>query len=118
MNGWLICGALLLCGGWLVAACRERWHRSIHRRDRAAVLRLEAQLAKAHAISGLIPICAACKRVRNGQGAWETVEEYIRDRSQSEFSHGLCPHCVEDWESQVREMRERKASESSVIHTD
>ncbi|HYE25519.1 MAG TPA: hypothetical protein VEG32_10010, partial [Clostridia bacterium] len=80
--------------------------------DRAAVLRLEAQVAEAHAISGLIPICAACKRIRNEQGAWETVEEYIRDRSQSEFSHGLCPHCGESWESQVREMRERKTPET------
>jgi hypothetical protein len=46
-------------------------------------------------LEGIIPICAACKRVRDDQGYWHQVEQYIRERSGAEFSHGLCPECTE-----------------------
>jgi len=55
---------------------------------------LQASLSKVRLLSGLIPICAHCKKVRNDQGYWEQVENYIRDHSQAEFSHGLCPGCL------------------------
>lgn len=46
-------------------------------------------------LRGIIPICTACKKVRDDQGYWQQVETYIRDRSGAEFSHSLCPDCVE-----------------------
>jgi HAMP domain-containing protein len=46
-------------------------------------------------ITGLVPICAECKRIRNEQGKWEPVEQYVRAHSEAEFTHGLCPHCLE-----------------------
>ncbi len=55
---------------------------------------LQASLSKVRLLSGLIPICAHCKKIRNDQGYWEQVENYIRDHSQAEFSHGLCPDCL------------------------
>ena len=43
---------------------------------------------------GLLPICASCKKVREKGGGWRQIESYIRDHSEAEFSHGLCPECA------------------------
>ena len=61
--------------------------------------RLIAELKKAlsdvKALSGLLPICASCKRIRDDKGYWNQIESYIKDHSEAEFSHGICPDCVE-----------------------
>ena len=46
-------------------------------------------------LRGIIPICAACKKVRDDKGYWQQVEAYVRDRSDAEFSHSICPECLE-----------------------
>ena len=46
-------------------------------------------------LSGLLPICSFCKKIRNKEGDWELLESYITARSESKFSHGLCPECRE-----------------------
>jgi len=43
----------------------------------------------------LLPICATCKKIRNNDGTWSEVEVYIRNHSESDFSHGICPSCIE-----------------------
>jgi PAS domain S-box-containing protein len=63
---------------------------------------LQATLSRVRLLSGLIPICAHCKKIRNDQGYWEQVESYIRDHSQAEFSHGLCPDCLPLFKRQGR----------------
>jgi PAS domain S-box-containing protein len=45
-------------------------------------------------LSGLLPICASCKKIRNDRGSWEQMEQYIRSHSEAEFSHGICPECM------------------------
>lgn len=45
-------------------------------------------------LSGLLPICAACKKVRDDTGYWTQLEQYITKHSQATFSHGLCPECM------------------------
>jgi hypothetical protein len=45
-------------------------------------------------ITGLVPICAECKRIRDAQGNWEPVESYVSNRSEAEFTHGMCPECA------------------------
>lgn len=47
-------------------------------------------------ITGLVPICAQCKRIRDDQDNWEPVEKYVREHSEAEFTHGLCPDCAFD----------------------
>lgn len=47
-------------------------------------------------LKGLIPICANCKKVRNDDGFWEQVEVYIRDHSEADFSHSICPNCIKE----------------------
>ena len=48
------------------------------------------------AIGGLLPICAHCKKIREDDGSWVSIENYISDHSEAEFSHGLCPDCVKE----------------------
>ncbi|MEI6126980.1 MAG: PAS domain-containing protein [Pseudomonadota bacterium] len=49
---------------------------------------------KGKLLNGLLPICASCKKIRDTGGYWHQLEKYIRDHSEAEFSHGLCPECV------------------------
>jgi Ca2+/Na+ antiporter len=46
-------------------------------------------------LRGLIPICASCKRIRDDEGYWRQIETYVRDHSEADFSHGICPACLE-----------------------
>lgn len=55
---------------------------------------LQKALAQVKTLSGLLPICASCKKIRNDQGYWEQMEMYIRNHSEAEFSHGYCPECA------------------------
>lgn len=55
---------------------------------------LSEALAEVKKLSGLLPICSYCKRIRDDQGYWSQVEEYIVNHSEAEFSHGLCPECA------------------------
>jgi PAS domain S-box-containing protein len=55
---------------------------------------LEEALVKVKTLRGLIPICANCKKIRDDSGFWQQVEVYMRDHSEAQFSHGLCPECL------------------------
>jgi PAS domain S-box-containing protein len=76
--------------------------RDISRRKQAEeererlILQLQEALARVKTLSGLLPICAACKRIRDDQGYWTQVEVYVRDRSEAEFTHGICPDCIKE----------------------
>lgn len=65
-------------------------------RDMLAVRNKELQeaLVKVKTLSGLLPICSSCKRIRDDRGYWNQIEMYIRDHSEADFSHGLCPECA------------------------
>lgn len=56
---------------------------------------LERALAEVKTLSGLIPICMYCKKIRTDEGFWTQVEAYLSQHSELRFSHGLCPDCVE-----------------------
>jgi hypothetical protein len=55
---------------------------------------LQEALVSVKTLSGFLPICARCKRIRDGQGSWNQMEIYIQEHSQASFSHGLCPECL------------------------
>jgi hypothetical protein len=44
-------------------------------------------------LSGLLPICASCKKIRDDQGYWHQVETFLQDHAGVDFSHGICPDC-------------------------
>jgi hypothetical protein len=55
---------------------------------------LTEALSKVKTLSGLLPICSSCKKIRNDKGYWQQVETYVKEHSDAEFTHGLCPDCV------------------------
>ena len=55
---------------------------------------LQAALAKIKTLSGFLPICASCKKIRDDKGYWNQIEAYISDHSEAEFSHSVCPECA------------------------
>ncbi len=57
---------------------------------------LVASQSEVRVLSGLLPICCQCKKIRTEQQDWMPVEVYVRDHSQAEFSHGLCPTCAQN----------------------
>lgn len=59
------------------------------------VSELQEALAGVRRLKGLLPICMYCHKIRDDKGYWNRVEEYIRAHSEAEFSHGLCPECLE-----------------------
>lgn len=65
--------------------------------DRLAdrVAELQAALSKVKQLSGLLPICSYCKRIRSDENYWEKVESYLGEHTDATFSHGICPHCYE-----------------------
>jgi hypothetical protein len=74
--------ALLLRGSFRVEAERQ------HAVERAAAL------AERRVLGGMLPICAACKRIQRSDDAWDSVEAYIQAHSEASFSHALCPSCL------------------------
>ena len=56
--------------------------------------KLEDALQKVKTLSGLLPICAECKNIRDDKGYWSQIESFIRDHSEAEFSHSICPSCL------------------------
>ncbi len=61
----------------------------------ALIVELQEALAKIKSLKGLLPICSSCKKIRTDKGSWEQIEVYIRDRSEADFSHSICPECAE-----------------------
>lgn len=56
---------------------------------------LQTMLARVKTLSGLLPICASCKKIRDDHGYWQQVEVYLREHADVDFSHGLCPDCAQ-----------------------
>jgi len=57
---------------------------------------LSGFVSEVKTLRGIIPICAECKKIRNDEGYWTQVEEYVEDHSNAKFSHGLCGECADD----------------------
>ena len=55
---------------------------------------LQEALEKVKLLSGFLPICASCKKIRDDTGYWHQIESYIKEHSEAEFSHGICPDCA------------------------
>ena len=69
-------------------------HRMEQERDRL-LRELQAALAKVKTLSGLLPMCCACKKIRDDAGYWQEVEQYISQRSEANFSHSFCADCLQ-----------------------
>jgi hypothetical protein len=63
----------------------------------AAIEELQEALAMVKKMSGLLPICATCKKIRDDKGYWSQIETYIKEHSEANFSHSLCPECAKEY---------------------
>lgn len=79
---------------WVTALIGLRLKDEYQRREKAIDDRNKA-LEQLRILRGYLPICASCKKIRDDQGYWTQIEVYIRDHSEADFSHGICPECVE-----------------------
>jgi hypothetical protein len=68
----------------------------IESKNNKLISELKFALENVKELKGLIPICASCKKIRDDGGYWHQVEEYIREHSDVEFSHGLCQECMSE----------------------
>ena len=59
------------------------------------ITELTDSISKVKVLTGLLPICAGCKKIRNDKGYWEQVENYLKAHADIEFTHGFCPDCME-----------------------
>jgi len=62
---------------------------------------LKSALDEIDTLSGLLPICSHCKKIRDDSGYWQGVEQYIAARSDAQFSHGICPDCMREYYPKV-----------------
>lgn len=75
------------------------------------ITRLQKALKEIKTLSGLLPICSHCKKVRDDDGYWRGVEHYIADHSEAQFSHGICPDCMRQYYPKVAEKVLKKQEE-------
>jgi hypothetical protein len=76
----------------LTQQIRER--EAAEREKAEVIVQLQDSLAQVKTLTGLIPICAHCHRIRDDRGYWNRLETYLHQRSHAEFSHGICPECM------------------------
>jgi len=72
----------------------ERQIQQQNREKDELIAKLQEALENVKKLSGLIPICANCKKIRNDEGYWRQIEGYISEHSEARFSHGICPDCA------------------------
>jgi hypothetical protein len=96
-SGILSTMAAVLLGAVLISALKAK--RSIQALEKAEkererlIRELQQALAEIKKLSGFLPICASCKRIRDDKGYWNQIEKYISEHSEAHFTHGICPEC-------------------------
>lgn len=79
----------------IVGIARDITDQKLAEEERERLLtKLQKTLNEVKTLSGLVPICANCKKVRDDKGYWNQVESYIQARSEARFTHGICPDCM------------------------
>ena len=76
----------------------ERFERDLLSAESALkvnVQKLQRALTEVKTLRGMLPICASCKKIRDDHGEWVQMEVFVRDRTEADFSHGICPECME-----------------------
>ena len=92
--------------GLRVLALEQSLNKKI-KEEEILVGELKAALEQVQKLSGMLPICSACKKIRDDKGYWNQIELYISEHSEAEFTHGMCPDCTE--ESRSKYFNKKKA---------
>jgi len=75
---------------------------------------LQDALDQVKTLRGFIPICANCKKIRDDKGYWNEVEKYVTEHSDAQFSHGMCPDCLQKLYPDFVTIKNEKSSEKSA----
>ena len=84
--------ALIAAGAGLFLRITEPLLRHL----RETVAHLEQTLREVKTLRGILPICSYCKKIRNDQGYWDQVDVYVQAHTEADFSHGICPACINE----------------------
>ena len=71
---------------------------------------------KIKTLSGLVPICSSCKKVRNDEGYWQEVEDYVAAHTDADFTHGICTECMKElypdfYEKKMKQQKQKAAKD-------
>lgn len=83
-----------------LTAANEELRKEVAERKRAEkekdelLAQLRQALAEVKTLTGFLPICTSCKKIRDDKGYWQRIESYIRDHSDADFTHSICPECA------------------------
>lgn len=97
----IVCIALAFCQAVLLHRKRDALQRKNARLERQH-RELREAMAEIRQLKGIIPICATCKRIRDDEGYWHQVESYLSAHSDAQFTHGVCPDCMEKLRKKMR----------------
>jgi len=100
--------------GWLLVMRDISKRRQMEEEQKKLISDLQAAYNKVNTLSGLLPICANCKKIRDDKGYWHTVEVYVRDHSNAEFSHGICPDCLQELYPEFGEEKNGEENENGM----
>jgi len=79
----------------IIGVCRDIDRNKRNELERESlIVQLQQALDNIRRLSGLLPICSSCKKIRDDKGYWQEVELYVRDHSEADFTHGICPECA------------------------
>lgn len=81
--------------GRLIVARDITVQKELHQERERLILELQDALGKVTQLEGMLPICASCRKIRDDGGYWAQIEDYLGSRAQIEFTHAICPECVE-----------------------
>lgn len=90
----------------LLAKLVDKENNLVSQRDllKLQKIELENALEQVKVLSGIIPICAWCKKIRDDSGYWDQLEHYISEHSDADFTHGVCPECFEKQKKEIENM--------------
>lgn len=82
---------------WNRTLKKEIWERKLAEQEKEQLIKtLTEALEEIRTLRGILPICSHCKKIRDDQGYWTKIESYICEHSEADFTHGICPGCVEE----------------------
>lgn len=83
----------------IIVFLASRW-KAAYDKQQQIILELQKALEEINVLSGLIPICSYCKNIRDDEGYWQQVESYVQAHSDADFTHSICPDCLEKWKKE------------------
>lgn len=89
--------------------------KNIEKEREELIVKLQKSLDTIKVLSGIIPICASCKKIRDDKGYWTQLEAYIAKHSEADFSHGICPECAAKHYPEFFAKIAKKGSDSNVV---